>query len=376
MKRNATIICLGLVVMLCDSCGQSQQEGALNACLLESPFVAKQVVDLPDGSGFDPIDYGNCTTTGADCDNPPPTNNPAPSSYGSAIEQAIKIAPCKFQSEIATFSYIYIDHETKPKPNKPDVWGLRETLHDNRKHIGISEKVLQALFASGTPYALYETGVLRTLLTKKTPPSPLPLPAPAVDWLNGTPNDPSKPGISYEKAVPDSQAIAILAILAHEMGHVIWWEQNVGTKQCDVSGVNPYFYSYSGWNKPTIPRFHEFGIEDTKNGDVRPDKDKVRSYLVSGAAYFPFAVNALQQIYSGPWASLFATVAPDEDFIETYMLYILTANPGPNLTSVQIVIPSLQPFDIFANLNNSSILSGKRKWISSCLQGPLMRYQR
>ena len=53
----------------------------------------------------------------------------------------------------------------------------------------------------------------------------------------------------------------------------------------------------------------------------------------------------LKVVYGFPpttprWASLFAFLAPDEDFIETYKLWVLTnARTGDALTSLQITMP-------------------------------------
>jgi hypothetical protein len=51
---------------------------------------------------------------------------------------------------------------------------------------------------------------------------------------------------------------------------------------------------------------------------------------------------------SQPWASLFAAMSPDEDFVETYKFEVLMT-AYPNLTSVKIKVPSVGDADIVAD---------------------------
>ena len=146
----------------------------------------------PGGGGgtptFDPVKYGECNVSGADCDYQPrpwDTSNdgPAPdiSNQVNDIAAAFSIAPVFFQQELCTLDYIYIDTQTSS--SRPQVWGLRERLHKNScqktqqaKHISISQQVWNSM--TTTPYATYETSILNSLLNNP----PLPLPS-VTQWM-------------------------------------------------------------------------------------------------------------------------------------------------------------------------------------------------
>src|SRR6185312_5713186 len=133
------------------------------------------------------------------------------------------IAPPFFQAALCKLDQIYIDTDTK-NPAKPSVWGMRERLNPDannqpRAHIGIAKVLLADLAKRPRPYAVYEDQVAGALLA----PSPI-IPLHSLTALSyaATP-DPAKR--------PQPAAIAVLAILAHEMGHIVWWESKVGESE-------------------------------------------------------------------------------------------------------------------------------------------------
>src|SRR6185312_4086010 len=81
------------------------------------------------------------------------------------------------------------------------------------------------------------------------------------------------------------------------------------------------------------------------------------------------AATDLKRIYGGEWASLFATVAADEDFVETYKLVVLTDTSVPTptrqaLTALKITIPRSGGIDILASLNDPKTkLHEKAQWV-------------
>jgi len=170
---------------------------------------------------------------------------------------------------------------------------------------------------------------------------------------------------------------SVLAILAHEIGHILWWDKNVGNRTC-VKASQSRFSNYSWPSNQVAHGFHRLGQQDKQNRTTdRPDKDDVlldfRYDNPPGSSNYPDAVADLQTMYlSGNWASLFATVSVDEDFIETYKLWILTNinNLGP-ITSLHINIPSLSAIDILSRFNNTKTkLYAKTHWIQKCLSWP------
>ncbi|HEY1796745.1 MAG TPA: hypothetical protein VGG57_11575 [Stellaceae bacterium] len=339
MIRAVLILCAGLLGFAAE---------ARAAC-----DIAAKVSELT--PGFAPTGYGNCKPGSACAFRGPHeyVGKATPANLASdaaLIVAAYNAAPPFFQDALCRVDRIYIDTDTK-NPAKPSVWGMRERINPDRNnqpriHIGIAKALLADLARRHTPYAAYENQLAAALLTSSptTPVKPR-----AVLSYTAAP-DPAKP--------PQAAALAVLAILAHEMGHIVWWERDVGTSD---------FPKISWTGQGVQHGFHEFGVEDPNNPAQRPPvKANVQYDLHYGT---PAQVAAdLQTIYGGEWASLFATVAADEDFVETYKLVVLTdptGGPGRQaLTSLKVTIPGAAGADVLANLNNAGTkLAQKTKWV-------------
>ena len=150
---------------------------------------------------------------------------------------------------------------------------------------------------------------------------------------------------------------AILAIVAHELGHVLLADKNAddaggpGHKharpcaQPTAQGVQPNdscfdsaFLGTPGggvrWNKNNFyqnqRRWIAFGDQNTNKhlnpvGDIGNVRDLVRAGNLAGANA------AIHSIYNATLVSLFAAVSPEEDFVETYKYRVL-ADVGLQLT--------------------------------------------
>ncbi len=271
-------------------------------------------------------------------------------SDAALIVAAYEAAPPFFQAALCRLDHIYVDTDTK-NPAKPSVWGMRERINPDtnnqpRIHIGIAKGLLTDLARQHAPFAVYENQLARALLA----PSPL-TPTKALSTLSySAAPDPAKP--------PQPAAIAVLAILAHEMGHIVWWERDVGASD---------FPAISWTGKGVQHGFHDFGVEDPQNPAQRPPVKADVHYDLRYLGTVKAAADS-QTIYSGEWASLFATVAADEDFVETYKLVVLTepgANPGRQaLTALKVTIPGAAGADVLAMLHNPATkLAQKAKWV-------------
>jgi hypothetical protein len=322
--------------------------------------IAAKVAELI--PGFAPGDYGNCAP-GPTCSFQGPRNYigkisaATQSSDAALIIAAYDDAPPFFQDALCRLDHIYVDTDTK-NPAKPSVWGMRERINTDqsnqpRIHIGISKALLTDLARQRTPYAAYENHLVNALLS----PSPM---------------NPSRSlaALSYAAAPdtaksPQPAAIAVLAILAHEMGHILWWEHDVGASE---------FPAISWTGKSVQHGFHQFGVEDPQNP---PQRHPVKADVQYDLRYLGPAKAAadLQTIYGGEWASLFATVAADEDFVETYKLVVMT-EPGTNatrqaLTALKVTIPGARGADVLANLNDPKTkLAQKAKWVRDLVSRP------
>ena len=136
--------------------------------------------------------------------------------------------------------------------------------------------------------------------------------------------------------------------------------------------MKPYVVKYSWQRIAQTPQFHFFGVRTHPNPStglggnvayVRPDIDELLFDVNHNSA----GVNDdLDRIFSGEWASMFATVSPDEDFIETYKLSVLATAQTP-LGSLVVSLPSGQSVDIIKDLfiNSGTTLYKKAQSITA-----------
>ena len=374
MKLNALLLYFGLVGSLCSLCQESRAD------CNTSPTVPTVV---PLGPGFDAANYGDCSVKGDTCDNPPTVGTvgtgsrqvPAmPPTAMSDIQAAFNIAPSFFKTELCNLDRIYID--TILNSNNPFARGIRERLYPadptlpRRKEIGISAQVWSTL-ASAThpPYASYENWLFTALL------SPLP-PGAATSWANAFTYQAVPDPASPSSTPSNPNAVAALAIIAHEMGHIIWFDKSAGTMTRCTKASRPQFSLYSWPGSGVVHGFRRLGQQDNNNHtNDGPDIAKISSDLrfnsPPNSGLYPAAVSDLRAVFgSGNWASLFATVSLDEDFVETFKLWVLTDSGDP-IIALHVNIPTLNPIDILARVNNPRTkLYAKTQWIQRCLTWP------
>ncbi|MGC2523001.1 MAG: hypothetical protein WA417_10255 [Stellaceae bacterium] len=118
------------------------------------------------------------------------------------------------------------------------------------------------------------------------------------------------------KSFAASPAMSVLAVLAHEFGHVYWFDSFV--PNAGGSFANTFcggiFYPGANWGTSPVNvpysgghRFVFFGDTSTYSG-----------------SHVPWLPGTLHSIYSsGNWASALAAFSPNEDFVETFELSVL-----------------------------------------------------
>ena len=158
-------------------------------------------------------------------------------------------------------------------------------------------------------------------------------------------------------AAPDTPQMAVLAALAHETGHVYWYDAFVKNRggHADLNRFcSGNFYTPGSWshNIDAPPgRWIEFG-DRSDNQSYNPD---YVSMLASALrmSNFPQAATILYQIYQNQdLADALAAFSPDEDFVEAYQWAVLL-KANPPLSSLAIQIPGSPAYDIAAgNLAN------------------------
>ena len=147
----------------------------------------------------------------------------------------------------------------------------------------------------------------------------------------------------------DTFPVTILAALAHETGHIRWYDVFDAWRQGrpDYSQVNAgcdgndFFVGWAGgyaglqnpppWHPPKwryfLTRPVRHGLSSQKVTQVHasdPQTNYIDANLAAGAIIYP--AFALDQLYSKdwPWATYYASVSPDEDFVESYKFNVLT----------------------------------------------------
>ena len=334
--------------------------------------------------GFSPADYGSCDGNQPCGFSPPEAYQiPAPPDDPGRlqIQAAFDAAPSFFKESLCRLDAIYIDTDPNTDGDKPLAWGLRERLVANlsggpREVVGISTKELATLASAPQPLACYEQMNLRSILDYNNPATCGP-PAPGQPWEYGVTFSAS----SDAPAVPPATrtAVATLSVLAHEVGHIRWFDTIIGP--AGIAANSPRIlsnletaatdsFSRICWQVGRHQHgFHRFG---QANAAAFSHCDPTALSVIkaqSGHDSCPIckAARLLNQVYQGDWGSLFASVAPDEDFVETYRLMVLFGPDGGGPVKdlgISIPNPNGDPYseNIAANFNKpGSPLAAKVK---------------
>jgi len=325
MKVNALVLCVPVVVTICFACAQPQAPTVAGpggptprACSTDDLLSKVQFLKIP----FDPqTNYSPMPDTSLTVDG----------NFYNNLRDAFNIAQPPFKTQLCDLSYIFIDPSgcTQAKTCVlPDdqlalhSWGLRGYQNsDTGKYIATSA----GLWQNGGPapiYSVYETRRLAALLPKLS---------------QNAPNWQYKPAYVSN---PDTAAITVLAALAHETGHVYWYDAFVSQRGGPVdkidtfcNGKNKYsrFYSPSAWRNiiylPSPPgrRWIAFGeLRNVHNPDYLTD---LKSDLDN--SNFLQSAEDIHLILQAPnLASVLAAFSPDEDLVETYQLFPYPVRAG------------------------------------------------
>jgi len=303
---------------------------------------------------------------GSGYESPPPINfTPVPASIKQDLTGAFNAAPDFFKGQLCGLAGVFID-PTGCRGYDPsgcgslsdeDIvdysWGFRK-YPAGEKYIGTS----LGLWRNGghaPPFEQFETRRLRALLNTLSPreahdPHP---PIHRPDFLSPT----------------QSTTMTVLAALAHEYGHALWFDTFVvkpdgkpnpgGPAVIDLFCSGAY-YSGSWQGRVELPATRWIGFGDVRNTHQTEglNIDDLRSYIKQ--ENFGLAGNFLQKVYSSDeWASLLATFSPDEDFVEAYQLYVLLF-ANPNLRSpIQITGTAVNSYDVPGSWKNRPRLQNK-----------------
>jgi hypothetical protein len=171
---------------------------------------------------------------------------------------------------------------------------------------------------------------------------------------------------------PSVPTLTVLSALAHEYGHVLWWNTFVepGATQVSNSGsfCNGSFYPSGSWQgiPVDIPpgRFVHFG--DIRLQPKNSDVSQLALFLRSGDHNQAFEV--LHRIYSnGRWASALAAFSPDEDFVETFELFVVM-NAGLRQAAITTYGRARHSDNVVRDVTVAPVLQAKLQCFASAAQ--------
>jgi len=272
----------------------------------------------------------------------PAANGAVQRNMWTDLQAAFAMAPPFFQKQLCDLNGVYVSGDS-------DSWGFRNP-NTGQKFIAVTQDLwndtpdipgTSPARAAAIPYATFENRILKALLE---------------GWTG--PQHPLGP------FNPSDSARTVLAALAHEYGHVLWYDTYVPNygkeahfEDCCSDGTTT-FYTGS-WENPTTnepppsyspgSRWRFFGdIAGTKLVDDVDVRVLQTSVPAPGKPDTHGAGKMLHRIYrlrppygqgTGRWAGLFAAFSPQEDFVETFKLFVLRKAPTAPLISLKIHVP-------------------------------------
>jgi hypothetical protein len=231
--------------------------------------------------------------------------NQADKSVTDLLERACDLAPSSVQQDMLTVTQIFIVQD----PNGlPDDWGFWESAKKKDADDGMNGRSYIGLLAKGitnpAKLSIDEENLMTKLVFSMT----------TKNLLNGA---------VKVTANPDSQELAVLARMAHELGHIKYYKQRIDKKSCfyDPANGRSKFMDVS-WDQGSLKNswlnryFTKFG-----------DDAQTKHLQVTKIPQLGPNINSTHEVYSiisdGSFVSLFASVSPDEDFVETYKFFAL-----------------------------------------------------
>jgi hypothetical protein len=276
------------------------------------------------------------------------------------LQRAFELAPAYFRAEVCSLDGVFVDRSTcadsdsSQNQNIPPCytfsWGFRNP-QTGRRFVAISA----SLWRNGHAPRIteYSGSRLRALLAALNA-------GPVKFWFDTVD--------SHDPA--NSPGMTVLAALAHETGHVRWFDWNVlvahqmqeaphydfaRLSQC---GTNRLYFD-DGWGSPSDPTRHdvpdsvfyappwlEFAAtaDETKVVHDQPPqiadfkRDRLRAAPTAQRQFYQprGSVRNLAQnlvlLYDArhPWPSLLGSLHPEHDLVETYVFGVLTYNGKQN----------------------------------------------
>jgi hypothetical protein len=367
MRRSILLLPVVIFAGLCSACTQSPSPTSGLSC----NFVSNIQVLKP---GYFPYPTSNHYSPPTDPGNIQQNYQLRPEISGD-LSQAFSKAPQRVQDDLCALTGVFIDSSSCLNGDVnncqnvtgafPVSWGYRSSDNQDRGKMYVA--IPGTLWAGGdNTHAIllsaYEQTVLNYFVQHARNSS----------W--GT-----TPTIS--SANPDTSWAGVLAALSHELGHVKFnFTIHPGTsgrnykfdalQPCSTSTSSSIADFFSGWSYGNNPK--KLVPKDTwRQFADRQSDDNGRSIDHSMAPTLNDFRNSandpnqlLYTLYTGsnqPWASFWGAWSPDEDFVETYVLYALSAN----VQNLYISINGNTPYDIISGVSGKPALQNKVQCVAN-----------
>jgi hypothetical protein len=249
------------------------------------------------------------------------------------LSAAFQLADPDLQTQLCSLEKVFVDRDNR------DIqigWGFWENPRDQRDERNVARQRMYI----GLPAELWTDRPSLLDVENRTFASLLPKGRETWEgWREDRPR--------YTTSDRNDFSWALLSILAHEMGHIVYVRADLARdsalRACQLATWE---------NLGTRARFRKFGDETGQHSEPFPTQ---LDFAISKGNK-PDSDKALVQIY-GVRASLLAAASPDEDFVERYKLSVL-ARAG--LTRLVFEIPRTRTsFNVLSTSRSGA--SGRRK---------------
>jgi len=337
MIRSALLLCAGIIAAACFACMPAS-----------SPPPAAPAP--PAGCAINNVTLVAANFNPTNASGTPPSAGSIPNYVQSDLLAAYNLAPPFFQQQLCALDGIYI------APASSDSWAFRN-IQDGKKYLALS----MSLWSSGSApaFSAYENTVVQRLLEGWNGPHHPP-----------KINDPS-----------DGTAVTVLAALAHEYGHILFYATFVKPyyNPPDFSAFCGGTFFSPAWQSLPAGKNLWRGYGDvigTHNSDDVQIQQILAALPHGGGPDVHGAGALVDKIYNtslGRWASLFAAFSPDEDFVETFKLFVLKNSKYPtSLQSLPIQIPIANVIvteDIPGTCSKRPVLAAKMSCFAQAMCG-------
>jgi len=289
------------------------------------------------------------------------------------LSTAFSNAPQRVKDDLCGLTGVFIDSSSCPGGNVnncqtsafPISWGYRSSENTDRGNMYIA--IPGSLWARGdNSHAILLSSYEQTVLNY---------------FVQHAGNSSWRTTPTISRANPDTSWAGVLAALSHELGHVKFnftihpnathgRDYNFATLQPCSTGTSSIPDFFSGWSYGNNPK--RLVPKDTWRlfSDQTSDDNglKVDHGMAPTLKDFTISTNDPNQLLyilytesNQPWASFWGAWSPDEDFVETYVLYALSAN----VQNIYISINGHSPYDIISGVSGKPALQNKVQCVAN-----------